>query len=85
MCRISCLLLRVELPGGRRCWNDGMELSSIGKSDRAAPLALGAWARDARRNRLALHLLETHSKDLAAVSGIASTSDLVGSAETYLN
>lgn len=49
-----------------------MELSSIGKSDRAAPLALGAWARDARRNRLAPHLPETRGKDLTAVSGITA-------------
>lgn len=46
VCRIPCLLLRVELPFGKRCLNELIELSSAGKLDLSAPSTLDARGRD---------------------------------------
>lgn len=42
VCRVSCLVLRVELPSERRCLDDLVELSSAGIFDISAPFPLAA-------------------------------------------
>lgn len=58
VCRISCLVLRVELPSERRRLDDLVELSRAGIFDIFAPFPLGTWTRLWRKKCLDFHLPE---------------------------
>lgn len=64
VCRISCLVLRVELPSERRRLDDLIELSSAGIFNISTPLTSDAWARPWRRKCLDFHLPETQERSI---------------------
>lgn len=64
VCRISCLVLRVELPSERRLLDDLVELSSAGIFNISTPFTLDAWARPWRRKCLDFHLPETQERSI---------------------